>query len=288
VTNLYALCRLEGQLVVKRVKITQPVQLKIEGIFQTQAAIFLDGVSEEIEFGGDWKPDSDEVLVMDIPQEANVIAAALDSNPVSLPTVDAVNFQAESIKALFTAFQNGHRRIFIQLFTAQQILARRFSLVLDKDTFKELTEPAFTLDNSIVAIIENGKLKFKSFFNMKKIFRLNEFYQEATDQQVDAFCGHDSIHVHDPVSFKVVADQNMRKLIHAVSKTNVLDTYQVEDIAAKAKSLGLQIRVENDKIVIPPDRKSVKQILRFLDDGIYEASLSAKRYVTNSKRLLSP
>jgi hypothetical protein len=38
---------------------------------------------------------------------------------------------------------------------------------------------------------------------------------------------------------------------------------------------------------MPTDRKSIKQLLRFLDDGIYEASLTAKRYITNSKRPLA-
>ena len=59
--NLFALCRPQNHLIVKRVKITQPVQAKIEGVFQAQAAAFLDGVTEEVEFGGDWKPDSDEI-----------------------------------------------------------------------------------------------------------------------------------------------------------------------------------------------------------------------------------
>lgn len=128
-TNLYALCRNSGQLSVKRVKITQPVQAKLEGIFQAQAGAFLDGISEEIEFGGDWKPDSDEILVMNAPQEADVIIQALDNNPIALPTIDAANFIGEGIKALFTATENGHRRVLIQLFNAQQILSRRFSLI---------------------------------------------------------------------------------------------------------------------------------------------------------------
>lgn len=118
-----------------------------------QANAFLDGVEEEIEFGTDWKPDADEILVMNAPQEASVIESTLDQNPISLPPLNASNFQGEGIKALFTALQNGHRRVLIQLFNSQQILQRRFSLMLDGDTFKELTDPAFTLDNYLVAIL---------------------------------------------------------------------------------------------------------------------------------------
>jgi hypothetical protein len=282
--NLFALCRIDDNLVVKHVRVTQPVQAKIEGIFQGQAGAFLDDVTEEIEFGGDWKPDADEVLVMDLPEEAGVITAALAANIATLPVIEAANFMGEGIKALFT--QNNQGQILIQVFTARQILARRFSLMLDGDTFKELTEPAFTLDNYVAAIIEDGKLKFKSFFIVKRIFALHQFYQQASDPEIVEFCAHEGLQVVDVEAFKGFADEAIRKLVHAITKTHVLDQYAVDDIAAKANSLGLNIAVDQGKIVMPTDRKGTKQLLRFLDDGIYEASLSAKRYITNSKRLL--
>jgi hypothetical protein len=119
------------------------------------------------------------------------------------------------------------------------------------------------------------------------VFQLNQFYQEASDQQIDGFCSHDSLLVGDVGSFKSVADQGIRKLVFAISKTEILDQVVVGDIATKANSLGLNVQVEDGKIVMPTDRKSIKQLLRFLDDGIYEASLTAKRYITNSKRPLA-
>jgi hypothetical protein len=53
--NLLALCGLVNP-VVKHVPLTQEVQGKVEGVFQSQADVFFAGVSEEIEFGGDWNP----------------------------------------------------------------------------------------------------------------------------------------------------------------------------------------------------------------------------------------
>jgi hypothetical protein len=113
----------------------------------------------------------------------------------------------------------------IQIFTAQQILARRFSLLLDGDTFKELTAPAFTFENNLVAIIEDSKLKFKSFHQVKRIFELNQFYQEASDQQIDGFCSHDSLQIGNVDAFKAVADQGIRKLVFAISKTEILTSF---------------------------------------------------------------
>ena len=76
-------------------------------------------------------------------------------------------------------------------------------------------------------------------------------------------------------------------LVFAISKTVILDQFVVADIATKANSLGLNVQVEGGTIMVPTDRKSIKQLLRFLDDGIYEASLTSKRYITNSKRPLA-
>lgn len=282
-STLFALCRNSGALQVRRVRVAQPLQQKIFHIFQTQAASFFDGIEEEIEFDGGWKPDSNEVLVMPTPDEANAIFEALD-NPIALPTVDPRNFASEGIKALITADEN--ERVFIQAFTAQQLLSRRFSLMLEGDIFRELTEPAFTLENKLVAVIEARRLKFKSFFQISRIFDLTFFYFEASDQEIENFCGHSHLSVIDVHEFKNTADQIIRKLIHTIARSNVLNKHSVEDIASKATSLGLDVQLANGKIVMPNDRKTIKQLLRFLDDCIYEASLTSRKYVTNSKRPL--
>ena len=132
--------------------------------------------------------------------------------------------------------------------------------------------------------MEGGKLKFKSFQRTRSVFDLQQFYKAATDQEVDAFCQHASLEVADVAAFKVAADQGVRKLVHAITKANVLNTHQVDVIATKAASLGINITVQNGKLLVPTDRKSIKTLFRFLDDGIYQAALSASRYVTNSKR----
>ncbi|MFC4167287.1 Kiwa anti-phage protein KwaB-like domain-containing protein [Teichococcus aestuarii] len=285
-SNLFALCRDKNdEPVVKRVRLTQSVQAKIEGLFQAQTAAFLDGITEEVDFSGDWKPDSDELLVIDAPAEADLIAAALDANTVSLPEIDGGHFQSENIRALFVPLHSGGQfKISIQLFTAQQILSRRFMLLLDGNTFRELTDPAFTLDNYIHAIIEDKKLKFKSFFNIKRIFALKQFYVEATDSQIDSFCSHPSLEVMDTDSFKSMADQNLRKMVHAVARTGVLDKYSPADIVKSAGNFGLIINLSNGKMVVPNSKREAKLFLRFIDDGIYQAPLSSALYMTNSKR----
>lgn len=283
-SNLFAICRTNDKLEVKRIVVSQDVQGKISGLFTAQYNSFLEGVIEEVKFGTDWKPDNDEILVVDAPEEAKSTLQAMTGDVLALSTIDAANFGDEGIKAL--AIINGtpeNPRILIQVFTAQQILSRRFALMFSGDTFRELTEPAFTLDNSLVAIIENGRLKFKSYFHVKRIFEITYLYQAATNEQIDTFCAHENLNVPDVIALKATADQTIRKLIHAIHTAKVLDKYNVDDIAKKAQLVGMEITLIEGKINFPSDKKLAKYLLRFLDDGIYEAPLTARRYITNSK-----
>jgi len=234
--NLFALCRAVDRLEVKRVALSRPVQAKVAAIFEGQAQAFLKGVDEEVAFGSEWKPDEEQILVMDTPNEAAAVAHNL-TNPLALPPLTA-NGMTQIVALAMYVGNDGAARLLVQRFTLQQVLSRKaLTLMLSGETFNELTDAAFTLANGLAAIIEGGKLKFKNFSAVKRIFSLKEYYQAATDQQIETFCAHDSLSVSDVEAFKRISDQTMRGLVHALTKTNVLSHYPAGDIASKAKSL---------------------------------------------------
>lgn len=285
-TNLLAICRpSENEISIKRVEISQPVQNLLGGLFQQQATAFLEGIEEDVEFGGDYKPDADEMLFLNAANEIAVLREAAE-NPINLNTINADNYMTEGIRGLFiSAGSVGHDRFLIQSFNAQQFLAReRIALIFQGDTFRQLTEPSFALDNKLVAIVENGRLRFRSFHLLKRIFVLGEVYREASDAQIDTFCAHPSLSVPDVAALKVASGPVVRRLIHAVQAANVLDQNSVADIHAKALDLGVQIAVEGGRIVMPIERQELRYLLRFLDDAIYEGPISARRLLANSKR----
>jgi hypothetical protein len=134
-------------------------------------------------------------------------------------------------------------------------------------------------------VVEAGRLKFKSFNNIKMIFDLKNFYQVATDVQIDTFASHSGLLVPDIAGFKRVADQSIRKLVHAITERNILDVYAAPHIVSTAASEGIVIEQRDGKIVMPTGRAEIKEILHFLDDAFYRAALSGESYITNSKRL---
>jgi Domain of unknown function (DUF4868) len=287
-SSLYALCRTadDAPLRTRRISITNEVQGEVTGLFEAQAIQFLEGVTDEVAFGSDWRLDPEEIFSTDLPPDAAGVLASLTGNPMALQQVNSQQFAAEGIRALATVNGAGpNARVFIQRFTAQQMLQRRYTFMLDGNTFNRMTAPAFTLENNLVAILEDGKLKFKSFPNVKRIFSLTHIYQEATDQQIDDFCAHQSLAVSNIAAFKVQADQTSRKLIHAITQSGILDT-NIAEIVAKANLMGLVLNAADGKIQMPQDKKTMKLVLRFLDDGIYKAPLTDRTYMTNSKRQL--
>lgn len=285
--NLLALCRNNNGIEIKRVPLTGPLQTELQTVFGQQETAFRADRPNEVDFDGDWKPDDDELLVLDSTPDADTMLQAVNANALALPSIDIANFDGENIRALFVGVGNdGAKRLLVQRFTAQQRLNRRLAVFLRQNNFQRLTDPAFTIGTNLTCIIENGKIKFSSYSNLRMIFDLTNLYQEATDEDIDNFAAHASLNMADLNAFKGQASQTIRKLIHKIGSEGILDQHSVADIQSKAQEAGLALNVANGQIQVPQDQALARQFLRFLDDSLYEAPLSGQRYVSNSKRAI--
>ncbi len=284
--NLFAACRVDGELVSRRVGLDGTIQDQVERIFADQAQRFFEGVNEEVPFDGRWRPDENELLTLDVTPEAEELSETLQQNPTAVESLDLNNFARAGIKALFTS-EGTHDagRVLVQGFTIGQVLDRKIAFVLDGNSFRRLTAPAFALASSLTFVIEGGKIKFKSFSNLRAILDMLEVYREATDQELRHFAGHPTLRVVELEEFVLSADQNTRKLINSVVTSGILDTYTPTEIQEAAASTQLKLRLEDDRIVIPAERRDVKALLQFLDESRYNGPLSGRTYVTNSRRL---
>lgn len=283
--NLFGACRVNGRLVAKRVRLDKDVQGAVENVFREQEEQFRRGVEEEVEFDGSWKPDDNEVLFVDIPDDARMFVETIEANAVAIPDMDIRRFAQEDIRALFTGTANGGgTKVLIQQFSGRQVLSRRFSLLQHGNAFRRLSDSAFTFDSSLTCIAEEGRLKFKSFHKMRGIVDLSGIYRAATDQEVRDFANHATFEVARPEEFLGHADQTVRRLVHAITGSGTLEAYGANEIHAAAAAIDMPVIVENGKIVMPTARRTIKSFLHFLDDGLYRASLTGQRYVTNSKR----
>jgi hypothetical protein len=260
----------------------------LEAVFSTQEQQFNEGVTTEVPFDGGWKPDKHELLVAAVTEEMTAIWDASTQNITALPELDAENFQSEAIRGLaVVAGEGGNRRLLVQSFSARQLLERSFAFILSGDTFRRLSEPAFTLGSNLAGILDQQSLRFKSYSNVRMIFDLASLYAEATDAQIEAFAQHTSLSVGDIASFKGIADQGIRKLVNAISSRGTLDMYDVATIGAAATEHTFPIVIEHNRIVLPGNRADAKKLLHFLDEGFYRGAMSGTPYITNSKRQMS-
>lgn len=287
--ELYAICRIGGVPIVKRVMLTDAVRQQVAQIFLSQEQSFLSGVHTEIDFDGSWKPDADELLVANQVPDVQVLQNAIALNPIALPSVDAGNFESENIRGLVAVVGNGqNRRALVQAFGPQLVLAKKFTLLFSDGVFRQITEPGFSLDSSLVGIIDRtGALKFKSYFLIRRIFDLAEIYREATHPELVAFCAHNRLSVANHDDFADEADEGIRKLVHAVTESGVLDNNTVSTIRNRARGIGFSLQVAAGRIVMPSDRKSKKALLSFLLNKVYKGPISLELLITNSNRRLT-
>ncbi len=286
--QLYAACRQNGPLSVKHVQLANPIQNQLDVIFQAQEAAFMADINAEIDFTGDWKPDGDELLVARGLAEAQILIAAAAQNAIALPVLDAANFENEGVKSLFTAVGNGaQKKLLLQTFSPQQLLSGRFALLYDGNVFRRLTDPVFSLGAQLVATVDAvGDVRFKSFQMVRRIFDLSQFYQQATDAELNAFCAHASLAIGNAATFVADADEGIRKFVHAIAKGNVLGNHTVADIATHAGAIGFPLTLNGNSIEVPLDRKGAKALFSFLLDKVYLGAMNQQLFITNSNRPL--
>jgi len=278
-----------GSCQIKRIRVNQSLQTELIQIFEDQRVLFEQGVDTEVDFNGDWKPDLNEVLTIDDIEESVLMKDAINANASSFTDVVISNFKNEPIKAIFTGLTtNGQTKVLVQKFSSRQALSLS-QLPLIKmqtgNTFVKTTDDIFTIDNKLVAIIEDNKTKFKSFHNARMVFDLSGFYKEATDEDLTRMAQHASLEIADLISFIEEADTQVRKMAHAIESSAVLDNYTVAEISAAAANFpDISIVVNNGKITLPSDKKELKEVLHFLLEDIYKGPLSGSDYLTNSKR----
>tara|TARA_R110002124_G_scaffold152738_1_gene319623 strand:- start:842 stop:1729 length:888 start_codon:yes stop_codon:yes gene_type:complete len=280
-----------GSCIIKRIRVNQPLQAELIQIFEDQRIYFERSVDTEVVFNGDWKPDSNEVLTIDDIDESVMMKDAIIANASSFPNVVLANFVNEPIKAIFTGVTtNGQTKVFVQKFSSRQALSLS-QLPLIKmqtgNTFVKTTDDIFTIDNKLVAIIDGNKTKFKSFHNARMVFDLSEFYKEATNDDLTQMAQHALLEIADLPSFIAEADSQVRKMAHSIESSCVLDNYSVNQISAAAANFpDIPVVVKNGKIILPSDKKEIKEVMHFLLEDIYKGPLSGSDFLTNSKREL--
>jgi hypothetical protein len=283
--SFFALCRINNQNEVRRIPLQAGVQAEIEQLFDQQEAAFLAGKNNDQPFDGNWTPDDNDLLVIEDAPLLVPFNDTLQNGPAAYNRLDVSNYDQAGIKAVFMKSNAVPTRILVQRFQSSQYLAKgRFTLRYDNNQFAKMTEHGFSLDGKLTAIIEGDDVKFVSFANLRKILTIQEHFVAATDAEVQVFKGHAHFHVENAALFDTAMDERSRKLIKGVLTSGVLANNDVTTIRTRAADIGLNIGEQNGRLILPGDKKLLKVILNFLEEGVFKGSFSNSLFETNSKR----
>lgn len=273
---------------VQLLEVDKTTQAAICSSFSDAAVPLLSG-KQIVPFDGSYKPNEDEGLSICNFHLPEVITDAV-RNPLGLKTF-AYNKDAEpDIRAIFIGERTeaDNTEIFnvaFQRFRKEQYLStKKFSLFYDQDTFILENRWGIGITDTIDCVFTQTELRFSSYFYARQIFDLSEYYRSATDAEVQSFSGSDLLSIADKDQFQSMADTWIRRKIAAINDSGVLKNNTAAKIKKLAQSCGLEITVENKKLIIPADKKKLKEILGFLDDEVYKGAFTEETYITNSKR----
>ena len=291
ITNLFALLD-DKQTPIRRIPLTNDFQQELGAFFNKQQQAFTTN-KQIIEFTGSYNVESYEIFRIEDYPLPEAISNAL-SNPLNNTRLD-LKTETHRIKALFTGNWTAQQQVNFQVFDAGKLLSKGLTLIGSGNTYKKLEEPGLILQNKLTARYANGNLLFVSYHNTKRFLDLTDYYTAATDTDLDSFAENDLFEFEDQDTFKGNADSFIRKRIAMLQKNNVLDNLSIEKIETVASDINQDVAekhkinittTNNGKLVIPKDKKQLKELIRFLDEDYVTAPFTKRRCLTNSKQYL--
>jgi len=290
--NLFALVE-DEQAPIRRIPLTADLGVELAQFFASQQSEFLSNKTE-ITFSGSYNVDSGELFTIAEYPLPEAIGSAL-ANPLPCQVLN-LNNETHRIKALFTGhWSNSNKAVNFQVFDSGKLLTKGLTLIGSGNNYKKLEEPGLILQDKLTAHYANGALYFSSYHNTKRFLDLSEYYREATDTDLNAFVETELFVFEDESSFKENADSIIRKKVALLQKNEVLKNLTVTDIQTVANNFNqallpeyhIQITIDAaGKLVIPQDKKQLKELIRFLDEDYVTAPLSKRKCLTNSKQYL--
>lgn len=292
--ELFAITDSEIPTRIIKIDIDAPAQTVVENLFRTQRSEFINEDIEEIEFCASYNVQDGEIFSINpFDDEIGIINAI--ERPDAVPVWDPDDVSVHYFKALFTGepASNGNpTQVWLQCFDRRQIINNEksfFQVVTQPgNRFSVSTRPGFSLSDRLTAILVGDKLLFKSFFMLRRFFNMEEYFNEATREDLDNFIGNDIFHVENAEDFMMFADSAIKKKVSLIISSGILNDQPIENLIECAQKIGYQLGITNvngdNKITMPNSKTEVKQLLYFLDQGYFNSIITNELMLTNSKR----
>lgn len=290
--EIFILAQKNRNLEVLKFKLDQQTQIDILNIFNSVNETFNKRV-EEVPFQIFYTLEDDEIFAIDQFNLPDEIKNAID-NPDLLDYYSPSNSMGltqtgKEVKAIFTGKKDGTNYIVaFQKFEKRQVVKRSNNILfLDNETFCTMNKFTISLGTSVSCYFDS-KLKFLEYRDANRVFDLSDYYREATSGELTQFKNSPQFDIADSTIFDSVTNaSSIRKKIAKIIDSKVLTRYSASQLKSKATELGVEILLsdEEQKIILPSDRKLIKKILAFLCEQVFKGNLTGQTYYTNSTKI---
>ena len=268
------------------------VQSQFSEIFNKPLKDGLENGYDEISFQLGYSLSGDELWKIDnfvLPNEIEYAILHPDTLENYVP-VDNDGLTADGfvIKAIFMGKKIEEKlMVSFQKFEKSQVLKRKkLAIVFATDTFVKSTDFCLNINEDPDAVYYDNKLKFVNYTNANKIISLQEYYRIATQQEVDTFKESQLFEIESDKDFsKLTEGQQVRTQIAKILDSKVLERHDAKGLQSIASEFSINLRTNNNKIVIPKERESLKELLTFLSEKIYKGPLTGQTMISNSTRI---
>ena len=177
-----------------------------------------------------------------------------------------------------------------QKFTQRQIVVKqgRFNVILSGDTFKEDNNRfSISMNEGIDCLFTPEGLIFSKYNDANSIFDISDFYRSATQDEVNKFANSAAFEIQDFNDFNIsVKSVPMRKKIAKILDLGTLQNVDLIRENAEKVDIAIPFNAAGDRIVLPTNKKELKEILAFLSEELYPGMFTNKTYLSNSTREL--
>ena len=275
---------------VKTMSVDESTRSTVCELF-SQSANKLIECSEVIKFEGNYKPDQGEILSIHNFNLPESVKEAI-CNPFSLPSFNPRDHEDDfNMKALFVVSRQ--KRIsddcaiaFQRIRKEQRLSKKKLKVFFDNNTIMMDNRWGMSILEVIDCIFFQNELRFTSYHYARQVLDLSQYYRLATDEDVQRFCQSGLLKLLDEESFKTNTDSWVRRKIASVNDSRILEKFSAKEIQKRAIESNLNFIVEDEKVVVPDDKKQLKIMLGFLDEGIFKGIFTEETFITNSKRKL--
>ena len=277
----------KNQMDLLRIPLTRELKDELIQDWSSQYNIFVTDI-REIDFDPGYKPDDNERFRV---AEFMLPTWLTEEDISAISDLDTLSNNTERMNLIrgivaYTRNGDGEELMLFQRFMSAQIIQPGKFLLQGWNSYEGIKRPGLVLARKLSAIYQPNeqKLLFDSFRNVNTFLPLNDFYKEASEQDIREILNHNRLEPENSDEIARNADQWTRKRFSMLRDSGVLDEFSTDEILTRSKEYDISIQIEEDRIVFPADKRSAKRLLQFLNEERFRGPITDTLYETNSKK----